>query len=57
MEFTQEELKTLVIGIRLQIDESEKSKYHYDKDIRDLFNKKRDNLYHLWEKIENYGKE
>ena len=49
---TEEEIKFLIIGVRLQIDECEKQLHHYDPDIRNIYEKKKKELYELWQKLE-----
>jgi len=49
---TKEEINTIIIGIRLQIDECEKQLHNYDIDIRQVYEKKQKGLYRLWEKLE-----
>jgi hypothetical protein len=52
MDFTKEEIEILISGIRLQIDECDKNRTHYDPTVRELFNNKSEKLYLLWKKLE-----
>ena len=49
---TDEEIKFLIIGIRLQIDECEKQLCNYDPDVRNIYEEKKRKLYDLWKKLE-----
>lgn len=49
---TDEEIKFLIIGIRLQIDECEKQHCNYDPDVRNIYEEKKRKLYDLWKKLE-----
>lgn len=53
MQLNEEELSMLINGIRMQLDECEGKRNHYDKDIRNIFQQKAEKLYQLWEKLQN----
>lgn len=52
---TKEDIKYLIIGIRLQLDECDKQDSNYDINIRNIYHDKRKILYDLWKKIEKIG--
>jgi len=50
---TKEDIKYLVIGIRMQVDEAEKqARTNYDINIRTIYENKIKILYDLWGKLE-----
>jgi len=49
---SEEEIKFLIIGVRLQIDECEKQLHNYDPDVRNIYEEKKKKLYNIWKKLE-----
>jgi len=54
MDLNKEELATIIIGIRLQIDECDKQTHNYDPNVRKIFEDKMKYLYDLWKKLDPY---
>jgi hypothetical protein len=53
---TKEEIKFLIIGLRMQLDECKEQVNNYDINVSHIYEKKMKFLYELWKKIENIGK-
>jgi hypothetical protein len=47
-----EDVEYLIIGIRMQLDECDNNRSHYDPNIVKYFDEKRKILHKLWQKLE-----